>query len=192
MQTVVRPRIDRGSRARLPLLVLVLGFAATQFYLARLTTTKATLAASLIGIGAAVLVVGYALFLWRANVRIAGDEVVVHDWLGRQRFRARRGDVSLRLVSVRGMGIPEEFGVLWAKQETGDISAVLLRRVAWGDGALSVLRAQLHGRSDELNFRPVSKRVLAREFPKLHVQNLPAITVVVVVIVLLAIVVSRP
>jgi hypothetical protein len=188
---VVRPRVDRASRPRLPLLVLVLGFAAAQFYLARLTTAKATLAALLIGFGAVVLVIGYMLFLWRANVRISREEVVVHDWLGRQRFRAIRGGVNLRLVSVRDLGIAEEFGVLWAKHATGGISAVLLRRVAWGDGALSALRAQIDGRDGEMNFRPVSKRALAQEFPQLHVQNIPAIAVVVLVIVLLAIVVSR-
>jgi hypothetical protein len=191
VHTVVRPKIDRAWRARLPLFVLALGFAATQFYLARLTTTKATLAASLIGFGAAVLIIGYALFLSRANVTISGAEVVVHDWLGRQRFRSKRNGVNFRLVSVRDMGIPEEFGVLWAKQETGDISAVLVRRVPWGDSAFSSLRAHIHGRNGELNFRPVSKRALAQEFPQLHVQNLPAIAVVVLVIVLLAIVVSR-
>jgi hypothetical protein len=173
------------------LAAVVLAFAGIQFYLARLNSAKGILAASIIALGTITMAVGYVLFLRRANVEISDAGVVVYDWLGRRRFHAESTRVNLRLVSVREMGIADDFAVLWTKGATGEISAVLLRRVAWGDRALSDLRTHLQGRGGELNFRPISKRALATEFSRLHVQNLPAIAVVVFVILLLAIVISR-
>jgi hypothetical protein len=173
------------------LAVIALAFASIQFYLARLNSGKAILAASIIALGTIILVGGYLVFLRRAHVAISGGNVVLYDWLGRKRFHAESARVSLRLVSVRDMGIADDFAVLWTKSTTGEISAVLLRRAAWGDQALAALRAHLHGRDGELNFRTVSKRALAEEFPRVHVQNLPAIAIVVLVILLVAIIVSR-
>jgi hypothetical protein len=188
---VVRPRADRAWASRIPLALIALAFAATQLYLARLDSGKAVLVAVIIGGGILTLVVGYVMFLSKARVAVSGSHVTVSDWLGRRQFHAERGTVNLRLVSVKDMGISDDFALLWAKQTSGEVSVTLLRRVAWGNQALSALRVALHGQDGELHFRPVSKRELAVEFPQVHVQNLLAIAVIVLAILLLAIVVSR-
>ena len=132
------------------------------------------------------------MFLQTAKVHISDNEVVVRDWLGRTRLRVERGLVKLELVSVKDMGLAEEFAVLSTKPTGGSSRAVLMRRTAWGDQALAVLSRVLRGRhDDELEFRAVSKRTFARDFPQLHVQNLPTIAVIVVLVVLVAIVGAR-
>lgn len=188
---VVRPHAGGTWASRLPLAVVALAFASIQLYLARLNSEQAILAALIIALGVMTLIGGYLLFLRRASVTVSETDVIVNDWLGRRRLHAQRTQVNMRLISVRDMGIADDFAVLWAKVPTGEVTAVLLRRTAWGDQALSSLRSNLHGRDGELNFRLTSKRALTEEFPRVHTQNLPAIAVVVVVVLLFAIVLSR-
>lgn len=173
------------------MVVIALAVGSLQFYLARFSSRQSSLMATVIAVAAIALMLGYALFLIRARIAISDAEVTAHDLLGRETFRARRGDVHLRLVAVNDLGIHDEFGVLWAKTEAGRVSAVLLRRIAWGDGPLSDLRARLEGRRTELHFRPIAKGDLLKEFPRLYIQNLPAIAVVVIVVLVLALLINR-
>lgn len=189
---VIRPQPGRALWTRAPLIVVAIVFAASQFYLARLGSTAMTLVGAVLVLGALFLLVWYVMFLQRARVLVSDDEVVVRDWLGRLRLRAERARVRLELVSVKDMGLVEEFAVLSTKPADQRALAVLMRRAAWGDDALSALTKVLRGRAeDELEFRAVSKRTLAREFPQVHVQNLPAIAVVVILVLLVAAVVAR-
>jgi hypothetical protein len=162
-----------------------------QLYLARLGSTRTVVVAVAIAVTLLAVLVGYSVFLLRARVIVSNDDVTVIDWLGRQTFRSERRRTHLRLISVTDMGINDDFAIIWARQAGGESIAVLLRRIAWGSGAISKLRIALNDREGALHFRPVSKRDLGVEFPKIHTQNLPAIAAIVVMVLLVAILITR-
>jgi hypothetical protein len=188
---VIRPRVDGRWSSRLGLAVVAVAFAAMQLYLARLGSTRTAVVAVAIAVTLLAVLVGYLVFLLRARVIVSDDDVTVIDWLGRQTFRSERRSAHLRLISVTDMGIKDDFAIIWARQASGESIAVLLRRVAWGNEAISKLRIALNHREGGLHFRPVSKRDLSVEFPKLYTQNLPAVAAIVVMVLLIAILITR-
>src|SRR5260370_42262814 len=97
VDTVVRPRADRGWANRLPLAVIALALASIQLYLARLNSGKAILAALTIALGTIILVGGYLVFLRRAHVAISGGNVFLYVWLGSKRCHAASNLVVFRV-----------------------------------------------------------------------------------------------
>lgn len=188
--TLVRPRPDRAFRSRLPPLVFAFAFIAIQVGLAfsRLDPPKRIAAGAVILLSGLIVAAWYAVFLWRASVILSDDDVIVRDWLGRVRLRADRRRVKFALVSVNDLGLSEQFAIL--SVDTG-APTILMRRMAWGDRALTELSTALHGRRvAELRFHRMSKGALRREFPQIHVQNLPAIAVIVAMILLMAFIIN--
>jgi hypothetical protein len=161
-----------------------------QFWLAirGLNAAKRLEIVSLTVLAVVVFAAWYGLFLTRTRIVVTEGRIIVRDWLGRIRFQGDRGHANLRFVSVRDVGIAEEFAILSHDNGT---DAYLMRRAAWGDRALMELSTALGGgRERQLRYHPVSKAALRRDFPALHIQNIPAIAMVVVVVLLLAVAIN--
>jgi hypothetical protein len=170
-------------------LIPAIVFAAAQMYLARLTAPATTAIAFIASLAVFTSVLCWIAFVRNARVSVSEDgDVTVVDWLGRLRFRAPQSRVRLELLSIRDFGLKRDVAILAVRNGS---AAVPLWREIWGDNVIRGLSHQLGEETGKTAFRSVSKRAFRGRYPHIRSENLPAIAVIVVFVLAVAVVVSR-
>ena len=170
-------------------LIPAIVFAAAQIYLARLTAPAATAIAFIASLAVFIAVLCWITFVRNASVSVGEDgEVTVVDWRGRLRFKAPQSRVRLELLSIRDFGLKRDVAILAVRNGS---AAVPLWREIWGDNVIRGLARQLGDGTGKTAFRSVSKRTFRGRYPHIRSENLPAIAVIVMFVLAVAVVVSR-
>jgi hypothetical protein len=130
---------------------------------------------------------GWLAFLRNARVSVNGDDVIVHDWLGRVVLQAPRTQVRLELVSVQWWGRYHD-GAILANVDGND--AVAVWRETWGPKAIRNLASQLRDVAGHSKHQTLTAEALRKQYPQVRLANLPAIGVVVVLVLSVAVVLS--
>jgi hypothetical protein len=190
---LVAPVRTYRPSAKAMLGVLALGpvaliFTGVQLHLAGLRAGTATAFAVVNLLAVLALGLGWLAFLRNARVSVNSDDVIVHDWLGRVVLQAPRTQVRLELVSVQWWGRYHD-GAILAIVDGSD--AVAVWRETWGPKAIRNLASQLRDVAGQSKHRTLTADALRKQYPQVRLANLPAIAVVVVLVVSIAVVLTR-
>src|SRR5258708_5628818 len=164
---------------------VVVVFTGAQLHLTGLRAGTATAFALVNLLALLALGLGWLAFLLNARVSFNGEDVIVYDWLGRVGLKAPRTQVRLELVSVHWWGRYHD-GAILAKVDGSH--AVAVWRETWGPKAIRNLASQFAGHSKH---RMLTADDLRKQYPQIRLANLPAIGVVVVLVLSIAVVLSR-